>query len=328
MEVLRTPDERFASLPGFDFEPHYLEIGGVRLARIEAGEGEPVVFLHGEPTWSYLWRNVIPPVAEAGFRCIAPDLAGFGRSDKPADLGWYSYDRHVDLIKELLGELGVSDATLVAHDWGGPIGLRLAAENPGLFARIVVMDTGLFTGRQQMSDAWHRFRDFVERTPDVPISMLVRNACATDPGDEVAAAYDAPFPAPEYKAGARAFPLILPLRPEDPGRRGGRGRVQPPAREPAAGAGALGRRGPGPPVRGRGEGRRRPGPAAADARSRAHPTSSRRTRARRSAATSRPTCSPRPRPGSGRARRSRRARRCRGRRAGGPGAATRRPRAR
>ena len=217
VEVLRTPEERFAGLPDFDLEPRYLEIGGLRLARVEAGEGEPVVFLHGEPTWSYLWRNVMPPVAEAGFRCIAPDLAGFGRSDKPADLGWYTYDRHVDLIRQLLAELGISNATLVAHDWGGPIGLRLAAENPGLFARLVVMDTGLFTGRQRMSDAWHRFRDFVERTEDVPISMLVRRACATDPGDEVAAAYDAPFPAPEFKVGPRAFPLILPLRPEDPG---------------------------------------------------------------------------------------------------------------
>ena len=217
MEVLRTPDERFASLPGFGFEPHYAEIGGIRLARIEAGEGEPVVFLHGEPTWSYLWRTVIPPVADAGFRCIAPDLPGFGRSDKPADLAWYTYERHTELIWQLLGELGIRGATLVAHDWGGPIGLRLAAENPGLFARIVVMDTGLFTGRQKMADAWHRFRDFVERTDDVPVSMLVRNACATDPGDEVAAAYDAPFPSAEYKAGARAFPLILPLRPSDPG---------------------------------------------------------------------------------------------------------------
>ena len=216
-DVLRTPDEQFANLPGFDFAPHYAEIDGLRLARIEAGEGPPVVFLHGEPTWSYLWRKVIPPVAAAGFRCIALDLAGFGRSDKPVAVDWYSYNRHVDLIKRLHAELGISDATLVAHDWGGPIGLRLAAENPGLFSRIVIMDTGLFTGRQRMSDAWLRFRDFVERTEDVPISMLVRRACATDPGDEVADAYDAPFPAPEYKAGARAFPLFLPLSPDDPG---------------------------------------------------------------------------------------------------------------
>src|SRR3712207_3936284 len=156
MDVLRTPDERFADLPGFDFEPHYAEVDGLRLARVDVGEGPPVVFLHGEPTWSYLWRKVIPPVAAAGYRCIAPDLAGFGRSDKPADLGWYTYDRHVELIRKLLADLGVSDATLVCHDWGGPIGLRLAAENPGLFARVVIMDTGLFTGRQRMSDAWHR----------------------------------------------------------------------------------------------------------------------------------------------------------------------------
>ena len=217
MEVLRTPDERFESLPGFDFAPRYLELDGLRLARVDEGEGAPVVFLHGEPTWSYLWRKVIPPVADAGFRCIAPDLPGFGRSDKPADLDWYTYNRHTELVARELEELGVRDATLVAHDWGGPIGLRIAAERPGVFSRLVVMDTGLFTGRQKMAEAWHRFRDFVERTEDVPISMLVRNACATDPGDEVAAAYDAPYPEARYKVGARAFPLILPLRPDDPG---------------------------------------------------------------------------------------------------------------
>lgn len=217
MDSLRAPDDRFEGLPGFDLEPRYLETEGLRLARVEVGEGAPVLFLHGEPTWSYLWRKVMPPVAEAGYRCIAPDLAGFGRSDKPRDIGWYSYERHTRLIAGLIEELDLRDATLVVHDWGGPIGLRAATESGGRISRIVVMDTGMFTGRQRMSEAWHRFRDFVERTEDLPVSMLVRNACATDPGDEVARAYDAPFPAPEYKAGPRSFPLILPQTPEDPG---------------------------------------------------------------------------------------------------------------
>jgi haloalkane dehalogenase len=213
-DAFRTPDERFADLPGFAFEPRYSEADGLRLARVDEGDGRPVVFFHGEPTWSFLWRKVIPPVLDAGFRCVAPDLAGFGRSDKPTDIGWYSYDRHVELIKGLVAELDLREATVVCHDWGGPIGLRLAVELAERVDRIVVMDTGLFTGHQRMADAWIMFRDFVERTEDLPVSLLVRRACATDPGDEIAAAYDAPFPTPESKAGARAFPLILPTSPE------------------------------------------------------------------------------------------------------------------
>jgi haloalkane dehalogenase len=221
-EVYRTAEERFADLPDFPFEPRYVEADGVRLARIDEGEGAPVVFLHGEPTWSFLWRKVIPPVIDAGFRCVAPDLAGFGRSDKPLDVGWYSYDRHTELVRGLVQELDLRGATIVVHDWGGPIGLRVGVEDPERFDRIVIMDTGLFTGRQRMSDAWIAFRDFVERTADLPVSMLVRRACKTDPGEEVAAAYDAPFPTPQSKAGARAFPLILPTSPDMPGAEAGR----------------------------------------------------------------------------------------------------------
>ena len=181
-----------------------------------------MVFFHGEPTWSYLWRKVIPPVRDAGHRCIAPDYAGFGRSDKPTDLDWYSYDRHTELAATLLADLDLRDATVVVHDWGGPIGLRLAVEHPDRVSRIVIMDTGLFTGEQPMSEAWHTFRNFVERTEDLPISLLVRNACARGMDDEVAAAYDAPFPTPESKAGARAFPLMLPISPEMPGAAAGK----------------------------------------------------------------------------------------------------------
>ena len=220
-EIHRTPDERFEGLPDFPFTPHYRAAGDLRLAHLDEGDGPPVVFFHGEPTWSFLWRKVIPPVLEAGYRCVAPDLAGFGRSDKPTDLGWYSYERHVELMAELVEQLDLHDATAVVHDWGGPIGLRLAVEHPGRFSRIVMTDTGLFTGHQRMNDAWMAFRDFVERTEDLPISMLVRRACHTDPGDDVAAAYDAPFPEPRSKAGARAFPLMMPLAPQDPGAEAG-----------------------------------------------------------------------------------------------------------
>jgi haloalkane dehalogenase len=221
-ETYRTPDERFADLPDFPYEPRYTEIDGLRLARVDEGEGPPVVFLHGEPTWSFLWRKVIPPVRDSGFRCIAPDLAGFGRSDKPLDFDWYSYDRHTAVVRSLVEDLDLHGVTLVMHDWGGPIGLRVAVEAAERVDRFAMMDTGLFTGHQRMTDAWIAFRDFVERTDDVPVSMLVRRACKTDPGDEVAAAYDAPFPTPESKAGARAFPLLIPTSPEMPGAEAGR----------------------------------------------------------------------------------------------------------
>jgi len=175
------------------------------------------VFVHGEPTWSYLWRHVMVPVREAGFRCVAPDHAGFGRSDKPTDVDWYSYDRHTALTGSLLEDLDLRDATVVVHDWGGPIGLRMAVEAPERVSRLVIMDTGLFTGQQRMTDEWLAFRDFVARTEDIPISLLVRRGCHRDPGDEVAAAYDAPFPNAESKAGARAFPPMIPLTPEGTG---------------------------------------------------------------------------------------------------------------
>ncbi|MEA2161104.1 MAG: haloalkane dehalogenase [Solirubrobacteraceae bacterium] len=220
-DAIRTPDELLQGLPDFSFAPHFREFEGLRLAHLDEGEGKPVVFFHGEPTWSFLWRKVIPPVLEAGYRCIAPDLPGFGRSDKPVDLDWYSYDRHTAAVAPLLEQLDLRDATVVVHDWGGPVGLRLATEHPDRIARIVVLDTGLFTGHQKMTDAWRAFRDFVERTEDLPIGFLVRGACKRDPGDEVIAAYDAPFPNQESKAGARAFPLMLPTSPDMPGAEAG-----------------------------------------------------------------------------------------------------------
>ena len=217
MDAVRTPGEMLEGLPDFPYAPRHRDWDGLRLAHRDEGDGPPVVMFHGEPTWSFLWRKVMPPVLEAGHRCIVPDLPGFGASDKPTDLGWYSYDRHVAAMAALLEELDVRGATAVVHDWGGPIGLRLAVEHPDRIDRLVIMDTGLFTGRQRMSDAWMAFRDFVERTEDLPVGMLVRRACHRDPGDEVAAAYEAPFPSQASKAGTRAFPLMLPLSPDAPG---------------------------------------------------------------------------------------------------------------
>jgi haloalkane dehalogenase len=216
MEALRTPEERLEGLPDYPFDSRFREVGGVRLAHLDEGEGKPVVFFHGEPTWSFLWRRVIPPVRDAGYRCIAPDYAGFGRSDKPTDLGWYTYDRHVELMAALLEELDLRDATAVVHDWGGPIGLRLAVEHPERISRLVIMETGPFTGRQKMSDAWFAFRDFVRDNEDVPVGFLIKGGCKNDPGEEVVAAYDAPYTEmdPAAKAGVRAFPLILPTSPD------------------------------------------------------------------------------------------------------------------
>jgi haloalkane dehalogenase len=221
-DVSRTPDEAFADLPAFPFEPHYRDIDGLRLAHLDEGAGAPVVFMHGEPTWSFLWRKVIPAVRDAGFRCIAPDLVGFGRSDKPVDVDWYSYDRHTDLAATLLEDLDLHGATMVVHDWGGLIGLRLAVEHAHQIERLVILDTGLFTGHQKMSEAWTAFRDFVGRTEDLPVGFLVRGGCKQDPGDEAIAAYDAPFPNASSKAGARAFPLLIPRAPDAPGAGAGR----------------------------------------------------------------------------------------------------------
>ncbi len=220
-DVVQTEEQALEGLPDFPFESNYRHVNGLRLAHLDEGEGAPVIFFHGEPTWSFLWRKVIPPVRDAGFRCVAGDLAGFGRSDKPTDFDFYSYDRHTELAGTLLEDLDLRDATAVVHDWGGPIGLRLAVEHPDRISRLVIMDTGLFTGHQKMTEAWIAFRNFVERTEDLPIGMLVRGACKVDPGDDVIAAYEAPYPNAASKAGARAFPLMLPTTPDAPGGQAG-----------------------------------------------------------------------------------------------------------
>ena len=220
-DATRTPDELLEGLPDFPFASRYRTWAGLRLAHLDEGDGPPVVFVHGEPTWSFLWRAVIAPVRAAGFRCLAPDLPGFGRSDKPTDQAWYSYDRHVAALTALFEDLDLTGATLVVHDWGGPIGLRVAVEQAHRVDRLVILDTGVFTGYQRMSDAWLAFRDFVARTEDLPIGMLVRGGCKRDPGDAVIAAYDAPYLSLGAKAGARAFPLLIPTAPDSPGAEAG-----------------------------------------------------------------------------------------------------------
>jgi len=214
--VFRTPEERFAGLPGFQYEPSYAEVGGLRLGRVDTGEGSPVVMLHGEPAWSYVWRRVMPPLLDAGHRCIALDHAGFGRSDKPTDPGWHSLDRHVELTIALVEQLDLRDATLVIHDWGGPIGAHTALALPDRIARLVILDTVLDVREPWKTDAWVRFRTFVERTHDFPVAEAMRATCFTDPGDEVVTAYEAPYPSPEAKAALTGLPLSVPRPGDDP----------------------------------------------------------------------------------------------------------------
>jgi haloalkane dehalogenase len=215
--VVRTPEKLLANLPDFPFKAKYRKFQGVRVAHIDEGNGPPVVFVHGEPTWSFLWRKVMQPIRQGGYRCIVPDLPGFGRSDKPVDLSWYSYDRHTDSVASLLSDLRLEDVTIVVHDWGGPIGLRVAVENPERIGRMVMLNTGLFTGHQKMTDSWMAFRELAQRGEDLPVAFLIRAGCKTDPPANVLAAYEAPFPNPASKAGARAFPLLLPLYPDTKG---------------------------------------------------------------------------------------------------------------
>jgi len=228
--MLRTPDERFDDLPDFPYEPHYREWEGMRLAHLDVGTPQTlagtVVLLHGEPTWSFLWRTTIPPLVATGHRCIAPDLPGFGRSDKPAD-DWYTYDRLVDSVVSLFEELDLTDVTLVVHDWGGPIGLRVATTAiPERVSRIVIMASGLFTGHQKMGKSWQMFRDFIDAQPDMPIGMLVNGGCVTELSPDVIAAYEAPFPTVDHKGGPRSLPALIPQAPDDPGAAEGRAAVE------------------------------------------------------------------------------------------------------
>ena len=214
-DAYRTPDERFADLAAYDFDPHYVEQDGLRMHYVDEGEGQAVLLLHGEPTWAYLYRKVIRAVAPVA-RCIAPDYFGFGRSDKPVARDWYSYDAHSATLERFVDELDLRDVTVVMQDWGGPLGMRLAVERPDRISRMVVMNTGIFAGRPP-SDTWLSFRELVRRTgPDFQAGQLIRITCTTDLPDDVVAAYDAPFAAPESKTGVLMFPELVPTEPDHP----------------------------------------------------------------------------------------------------------------
>jgi len=216
MEILRTPDDRFTALPDF-FEPHYTDVG-VRVHYVDEGPRNAplVLMMHGEPSWSFLYRKVIKEVVAAGMRAVAPDLVGFGRSDKPAAREDYTYQRHVDWMAAFLDRLDLKEVTLLCQDWGGLIGLRLAAEHPERFARVVAANTFLPTGDRTPGDAFFAWRKFSQEVPEFPTARIIQTGCATALSAEVLAAYDAPFPDERYKAGARQFPLLVPVSPDDP----------------------------------------------------------------------------------------------------------------
>ena len=223
MKVLRTPEERFKELPDYPFEPHYVEVpdgedGSLRIHYVDENPqgSEPILLLHGEPSWSFLYRKMIPILVEAGYRAVVPDLVGFGRSDKPADRNDYTYQRHVDWMQTWLDKVGLDGITLFGQDWGGLIGLRLVAGNPARFARVVVTNTGLPIGDGPISEAFLNWRKFSQESPEFDIGVIISMGSQTTLSEEVLAAYNAPFPDDTYKEGARIFPSLVPIDPGDP----------------------------------------------------------------------------------------------------------------
>jgi len=223
MKALRTPDERFENLAGYPFRPNYVEVpdgegGTLRVHYVDEGprDANPVLLMHGEPTWSYLYRKMIPIIVEAGHRAIAPDLIGFGRSDKPDNRNDYTYQRYVDWMHAFLEKVGLKNITLVCQDWGGLIGLRLVAEKIDFFDRVVAANTGLPTGEGPLNEAFMQWQKISREVPQFDVGMIISQALQTTPPDEVVAAYNAPFPDETYKEGARIFPSLVPTRPDDP----------------------------------------------------------------------------------------------------------------
>lgn len=223
MKVLRTPEDRFEGLEDYPFSPNYLTVddtegGALRIHYVDEGpdDAAPVLAMHGEPTWSYLYRHMIPRFTAAGHRVIAPDQVGFGKSDKPAERGDYTYQRHVFWMGEVVRKLDLTGITLLCQDWGGLIGLRLWAEMPERFARIVVANTALPTGDQPLGEAFAAWRAFSQETPEFRAGRIVHGGTVSKLTDAEVAAYDAPFPDESYKAGARQFPMLVPDRPDDP----------------------------------------------------------------------------------------------------------------
>jgi len=216
LKTYRTPDAAFADLPGYAFAPHYVEFEGMRMHYVDEGSGDPVLLLHGEHTWSYLYRRMIPPLS-ARFRVIAPDYLGFGRSDKPLQIEDYTYDLHVASIRALVEGLDLRRITVVVQDWGGPIGLRVAAESQDRFARLVVLNTGLFASKGWPTPGFMQWRNFAERVGrEMPVGRIIQSATIRELDDETLRAYEAPWPGLESKAGVAAFPLLVPLTQDDP----------------------------------------------------------------------------------------------------------------
>lgn len=218
MDFVRTPNERFSNLPGYPFRPNYVQLGGLRMHYVDEGprNGPTMLLMHGNPTWSYLYRKMIPPLTGAGFRTLAPDLIGLGKSDKPTCISDYSYQAHVDWMRAFITQLDLRDVVLVCQDWGSLIGLRLAAEERDRFARIVVANGTLPTGDRPPPRLFRIWRAFARWSPVSPIGWMVRQGCAARFGDDILAAYDAPFPSRRFKSGVLAFPRLVPTSPNDP----------------------------------------------------------------------------------------------------------------
>jgi haloalkane dehalogenase len=218
MNILRTPDERFQNLPDFPYQPNYLEINDARVHYLDEGTGEVILCLHGEPTWSFLYRKMIPTLSKK-FRVIAPDFIGFGRSDKYQEQEAYSFQMHRDTLVSLIENLDLSGINLVVQDWGGLIGLTVATQLPERFARLIILNTFLPIGEGRMPDSFLSWRKFAERRPDLPVGRVLKMGVEKKEilTPEVIAAYEAPFPDKSYKAGAAVWPLLVPLKPEDPG---------------------------------------------------------------------------------------------------------------
>lgn len=217
MTLLRTPEERFQNLPGYYFAPRYVEIGGARVHYIDEGTGELVLLLHGEPSWCYLYRKMIPPLVAAGYRAVAMDFIGFGRSEKFAEPEAYSYQMHVDTLWIFIQQVDLHDITLFGQDWGGLVGLRVGAEHPERFSRLVAANTGLPTGEGRLTEAFLRWQHFSKTSPAFDIGRIIQSGTVTELPEDVVAAYDAPFPDDTYKAGARIWPSLVPTSPDQPG---------------------------------------------------------------------------------------------------------------
>lgn len=222
--VLRTPDECFEGLPDYPFQPRFAEVNGLRVHYLDEGPADaaPLLLMHGEPSWSFLYRKMIPVLTQAGYRCIAPDLIGFGKSDKLARREEYSYQLHVDIINDLVRQLDLRDAAVFGQDWGGLVGIRVLTDNPGRFKALVVANTGLPTGDHRVPDAFKAWLEYSQTVEEFHVGGIVKGGCATELAPQVVAAYDAPFPSDEYKEAARIFPALVPITPEDPAARANR----------------------------------------------------------------------------------------------------------